>query len=94
MPQTLEQLAPNQQIRVDQTIRRREGAWTTSIEGTILEILDAPTGSWYAHSPNDRYWLRRIRLRKSNGEVTMISLDEDSVVSVLQPQPESDHTAT
>ncbi len=85
MSQTLRQLQPGQEVRVIQTIHRREGAWTTSIEGTILEVLDAPTGSWYAHGAEDRYWLRRIRLRKTDGEVTLISLDPDSQVTLLRP---------
>lgn len=85
MPQTLPRLQPGQHLRIEQTIQRREGPWTITVEGEIIDVLDAPTGSWYAHSENDRYWLRRIRLRKNDGEITLISLDPDSLLAVIPP---------
>lgn len=94
MPRTLIQLEPGQDIRVTQTIHRREGSWTTTVEGRILEVLDAPTGSWYAHGVNDRYWLRRIRLRKPDGEITLVSLDPDSLISQLPPSNSRHHPTT
>ncbi|GJM24048.1 MAG: hypothetical protein DHS20C16_04630 [Phycisphaerae bacterium] len=76
-------LRPGQQIRVDQTINRREGSWRKSTTGELLEILAAPTGSWYAHGAKDRYWLLRLRIRKACGEITLLSLSPDSDVSIL-----------
>ncbi len=80
MSQTLSQLEPGQQIRVVQTINRREGPWVQEYSGKLVEILDAPTGSWYAHGEQDRYWLRRLRIEKSDGELSLVSLDSDTKI--------------
>ena len=83
MLQSLSHLRPGQQIRVEQTINRREGAWKKSTTGELLEILTAPTGSWYTHGSQDRYWLLRLRIRKPYGEVTLLSLSPDNEVTLL-----------
>ena len=47
------------------------------------------TGSWYAHSKDDKLWLDRLTLRKADGEITTLNLDEFSVVEVeiIKPRP-------
>lgn len=79
----LSKLTPGTRVRIVQRIRRREGMWTTEVEGEVVDVLNAPTGSWYAHGKDDRYWLKRIRLRKDDGEITLISLDEGSRIILL-----------
>ena len=79
----LTELKPGQRIRIRQKIDRREGEWRAEVEGEVLEILEEPTGSWFAHAKDDRLWLRRIRLRKPNGEITTITLDQHSEVDAL-----------
>jgi len=86
----IEQLSPGDRIQILQRIDRREGAWTADVSGVVEEVLDAPTGSWYAHGKKDKYWLKRIRLRKDNGEVTVISLEEDSRIVLLSDEKESE----
>jgi hypothetical protein len=78
-----EDLQVGQRIKVTQQVARRERTWTTEVIGTILELKDETTGSWYAHSKNNKYWLRRIRLRKDDGELTTVSLDRLSRVELL-----------
>ena len=39
-------------------------AWTNRITGTVLEYMQKHTGSWFAHSKNDKLWLDRLKLRK------------------------------
>jgi len=87
MNQTLSQLRPGQRIRVDQRINRREGAWQKSTTGELLEVLSAPTGSWYAHGAQDRYWLMRLRIRKPCGEITLLSLSPDCEITILGAPP-------
>lgn len=79
----LSEIKPGQRIRIRQRIDRREGAWSADVEGEVLEVLEEPTGSWFAHAKDDRLWLRRIRLRKPNGEVTTITLDQYSELARL-----------
>ena len=80
MNRVVDKLKPGQRIRVVQQIDRREGSWTTEIVGRVVEVVNAPTGSWYAHGPSDRYLLKRIRLQKDDGEMTLLSLDGASRV--------------
>lgn len=76
-------LKPGQRVRIRQTIERREGAWSGETTGTIVAIDDEPTESWYAHSRDQKLWLRRLRLRKDDGELTTLTLDRHTDVTVL-----------
>jgi hypothetical protein len=78
-----ETIRPEQRVRVTQTIRTRDGDWTTRIEGLVISIDVAPTGSWYTHGKNGKLWLRRLRLERDDGEITDLVLDGESVVTLL-----------
>jgi len=80
-------LQPLQRVEVRQTIQTRAGPWQTLVAGTILACDLQPTGSWYAHGKHDKLWLRRLRLRKDDGEVVDLVLDERSEVRVLGERP-------
>ncbi len=94
MISTLSQLRPGQHIRVEQTINRREGAWKKSTTGELVEILTAPTGSWFAHGSQDRYWLLRLRVRKPCGEITLLSLSPDSELFILDSEAQESTSAS
>lgn len=83
------QLAPGQRVRIIQTVRRREGDWTRAVEGTVEKVTEEKTGSWYAHSKDDKYWLRRVVLRKADGEITILSTDNFTRVELLENDPSS-----
>jgi hypothetical protein len=57
--------------------------WTQPVEGVVVRYLQAPTGSWYARSRDDRLWLDRLELRLDDGELTVLNLDRYSVIEVL-----------
>ena len=73
---TLAELQPGRRVRVVQTIDRRAGDWHAVVEGVIQSVEEQKTGSWYAHSKDDKYWLRRIRLKKDDGEISVLSVDQ------------------
>ena len=50
------------------------------VVGTVVSYQQKPTGSWYAHSRNDKLWLDRLTLRKDDGEITTLNLDEYSAI--------------
>jgi hypothetical protein len=75
-------LEPGNRVRVVQTIRRREGQWDTEIEGEVVKHEVRKTGSWFAHGYRDKLWLNRLTLRKDDGELVMLCLDEHSRVVV------------
>lgn len=84
-PMTVDQLKPGVRVRVIQQIDRREGPWTTAVEGVLVEVGTRPTGSWFVGMPARRYPLKRLTLRKDDGELTVLSLDEDSCIEVVSP---------
>jgi hypothetical protein len=80
---TFDQLQPGQRVRITQTIDRRERDWQATVEGVIQAVELQKTGSWYAHAKDDKFWLRRIRLLKSDGEVSVIAGDARTQVELL-----------
>ena len=78
-------LLPGARVKVTQQIAGRDYTWTTTVTGTITEYAQKETGSWYAHSRDDKLWLDRLTIRKDDGEMTTLILDKYSVVEVLSP---------
>ncbi len=78
---------PGQHVRVTQQIPQGEATWTTTIEGQVVAYRQAKTGSWFAHSKDDRLWLDRLELRRRDGEIVVCNLDRFSRVEVLGESP-------
>jgi len=76
------QLVPGVRVKVVQQIAARDYAWAGEVSGTVVEYGQKPTGSWFAHSKNDRLWLDRLTLVKDDGEIVTLNLDEFSVVDI------------
>ncbi|HWB52549.1 MAG TPA: hypothetical protein VG722_00085 [Tepidisphaeraceae bacterium] len=70
------QLIPGAKVSVIQQIPMRDRVWTSKVAGTIVDYEQRKTGSWYAHSRDDKLWLDRLTLRKDDGEITTLNLDE------------------
>lgn len=79
---------PGQRVRVTQQVPRLEraggGTMTTFVEGTIVKAEQEKTGSWYAHTKDHKVWLDRLRLKKDDGEIVVLNLDQYSHVDVLE----------
>lgn len=82
-PQQPVTLAIGQRVRITQQIAARHYAFVTPVEGTIVSIARRPTGSWYTHGTANKLWLDRIVLRKADGEITTLNLDDLSFVEIL-----------
>ena len=78
-------LVPGAKVVVTQQIGHRipERAWPSAVAGTVLEFMQKPTGSWFAHAKNDKLWLDRLKIRKPDGEMTTLILDEYSHIEVV-----------
>lgn len=78
---------PGQRVRITQQVPRLErrggGTMVTSVEGTIQKFEQRKTGSWYAHSKDHKLWLESVTLKKDDGELVMVNLDQYSNVEVL-----------
>ena len=72
--------APGTRLRVTQRVRVGHRDWTTRVEGVLEKEGFRPVGgmemggkSLYCHQPT-------LRLRRDDGEVTVVALDEDTLV--------------
>lgn len=74
---------PGTRVRVTQQVPRQArggGVISAIVTGTVVRYEQQPTGSWYAHGKNDKLWLDRLVLRKDDGEIVYLNLDQFSLV--------------
>lgn len=88
MESNIEHLAvkfpPGTPVRVTQHVRTRVADYEAETVG-LVEAWDAlPTGSWHAHGRGDKYWLSRLKLRKADGEITLLVLDDSTRIARLE----------
>ncbi len=76
--------APGSRVRVLQQILRPTGTMSTQTEGIVIRYGQQKTGSWYAHAQDDKLWLDRLELRKDDGELVVLNLDQYSRVEPLR----------
>jgi hypothetical protein len=76
------QITPGAHVKVTQQIAARDYSWASEVRGQVVSFQQKPTGSWFAHAKNDKLWLDRLVLRKSDGELTTLNLDDYSHVEV------------
>ena len=76
------QLKPGVKVKVTQQIAARDYSWKTEVHGTVVQYQQKTTGSWFAHSKNDKLWLDRLVLKKDDGEITTLNLDDYSHVEI------------
>jgi len=79
----IEAYEPGQRVTVVQQIPHRARTWTTRVTGTIVRAEQKKTGSWYAHSKDDKLWLDRLILKKDDGEIVTCVLDKYSRIEPL-----------
>lgn len=65
-------------------VRRRDRVTETRTCGTVEAWEDLPTGSWHAHGKDDRLWLRRLKLRKVDGEISLLVVDDSTSIAKLE----------
>jgi hypothetical protein len=79
--------SPGQRVRVTQQVPRLErpggGALVSTVEGTVVSAEQGKTGSWFAHAKDHKLWLDRLVLRKDDGEVVYLNMDQYSHVDLL-----------
>lgn len=74
---------PGQRVRVTQTIPRQTAPLTITVEGTVVRFGQQKTGSWFAHSKDHKLWLDRLELKKDDGEIVVVNLDQYSLVEAV-----------
>ena len=76
----MQQFDPGVKVKVIQQVPRQNGGLSSETVGTVVRYEQSKTGSWYAHSKDDRLWLDRLILLKEDGEKIVMNLDQYSVV--------------
>ena len=77
-------LHPGAMVRVTQQAPRTLGACSSTVEGEVVSHARQKTGSWYAHSKDDRLWLDRLTIRKADGEVYVCNVEPMTRIEVLE----------
>ena len=75
---------PGTPVCVGQSMRRRGVDLDCEVIGVVEEWDDLPTGSWFAAGKDDKLWLRRLKLRKLDGELTLLVVDERTRIARLE----------
>jgi hypothetical protein len=78
----LQSLKPGQKIRITQTVRVGRKLWTTTVTGTFRDINYLATGLSTQRVPQDDIVVAMVHFTKENGELSCITLDEQSKVEV------------
>lgn len=76
-------LTPGTRVRITQQVPRLTGTFSSVVEGEVVRAGRQKTGSWYAHSEDDKLWLDRVELRKPDGELVVLNLDQYSRIEPL-----------
>jgi hypothetical protein len=87
-------LTAGARVKVTQQIAARHYSLPTVVSGTIVSFGQKETGSWYAHSRDEKLWLDRLVIRKQDGEITTLILDDYSHVEVESSPPAAAAPAT
>jgi len=76
---------PGTPVRVRSHTQRRGRSLEAEVVGVVESWEILPTGSWFSHGKKDRLWLRRLKLRKVDGEITFLVIDDGTSVARLEP---------
>ena len=74
-------------VCVKQTIVLRDGSFDTEIIGVVEAWEEQPTGSWHAHGKDDKLWLKRLKLKKADGEISLLNIDDHTRIAKLEAVP-------
>ena len=70
-------------VRITKQLMLGDGPSSFVIEGEILRMGQQKTGSWYAHSKDKKLWLDRVEIKKADGEIVVVNLDDQSQIEIV-----------
>ena len=77
---------PGTRVRVRHMIDHRSDPIGAEVTGVVEAWEQLPTGSWYAHGRGGKLWLSRLQLRKEDGELTLLVIDESTTITKLEAE--------
>jgi hypothetical protein len=75
--------APGTRVRVTQLVRVGHRQWTTQVEGVIETEGYRPVGGTEMGGKSTYVLQPTLRLRRDDGEFTVVALDDDSQVQTV-----------
>jgi hypothetical protein len=79
----LQSLKPGQRIRITQTVRVGLRQWTTTVTGMFRNVNYLATGLATERVPEDDIVVVTVHFTKDNGELSSISIDEQTKIEVV-----------
>jgi len=76
---------PGTRVKITHQFPRQSGTLTTQVEGEVVSFGQSKTGSWFAHSKDKKLWLDRVELKKDDGELVVVNLDQYTSVEPAEP---------
>jgi hypothetical protein len=77
-------LKPGQRIRIIQTVRiNSRRSWKTTVEGVFRGVNYLATGLSTARVPEDDIVVVTVHFTKDNGELSSVTLDENSEIAAV-----------
>ena len=76
-------LQPGQRIRIMQTVRVGMKQWTTTVAGVFRNVNYLTTGLATDRVPEDDIVVVAVHFTKDNGELSSITLDENTKIEVI-----------
>jgi hypothetical protein len=81
--ETLRRLQPGQRIRITQTVRVGQKSWPATVTGVFRSVNALVTGLATDRVPIDDVVVPTVHFTKDNGELSSITLDEQSKIEIL-----------
>ncbi|GEM_PF-2260530 len=79
-----EQLRPGDRVAVEHEVKVGFRSWRTRTEGTVVETRRVRQGLHFQRNWDDKAFADQIVLRRDNGELTTLTLDEYSRLELLR----------
>lgn len=79
----VENLKPGQRIRVTQTVRVGQQSWPAAVTGIVRDVKVLVTGLATERAPDDVVAIPTVHFVKDNGELSSITVDENTRIEVI-----------
>ena len=84
LAQLIRSLKPGQRIRITQAVRNNcRSQWPAVVEGAIRNVNFLATGISTERVPEDDIVVVTVHFTKDNGELSSVTLDENSKIEVV-----------